>query len=312
MSVCPNCGLQQPDGAAFCDDCGAALDKIMPVAVPLVPPAAAPARPVPAGGTAKCPTCGAPVTPGKTFCDSCGAALGQAASAPQYPGPTAAPEPAGALVCSNCNAPLEPGSIFCDMCGTPVSPVQEPPPSPDLQPGYPPPPAAPQPGYGAYPPPGPQPGYPPPPAGPQPGYGAYPPPEPQPGYPPPQAGPQSGYVPPGGYQPGYPMQGRLVVQGTNATLPFPPGKTEAIVGREDPVSGVFPEIDMTDHGGDEGGVSRRHARILVQGTQIFIEDLNSTNYTYVNQQRLVPGQPHPLNNGDEVRFGRIKLNFYAA
>ena len=101
----------------------------------------------------------------------------------------------------------------------------------------------------------------------------------------------------------------MVVQGTNATLPFPPGKTDVIVGREDPVSGIFPDVDLTDHGADEGGVSRRHARVFIQGNQVMIEDLNSTNYTYVNQQRLTPGQPHPLNNGDEVRFGRVKLSF---
>jgi len=40
--------------------------------------------------------------------------------------------------------------------------------------------------------------------------------------------------------------------------------------------------------------------------------LNSTNYTYVNQQKLTPGQPHPLNGEDEVRFGRVKLIFYSA
>jgi len=99
------------------------------------------------------------------------------------------------------------------------------------------------------------------------------------------------------------------MQRTNATLPFPPGKTEIVIGREDPVSGVFPDIDLTYHGGDEGGVSRRHARIFVHGTQFFIEDLNSTNSTYVNQQRLTPGQPHPLNTGDEIQVGRLKLNF---
>jgi len=104
----------------------------------------------------------------------------------------------------------------------------------------------------------------------------------------------------------------MVVQGTNAKLPFPPGKTEIIIGREDPVSGVFPDIDLTDHGGDEGGVSRQHARIFVQGSQVFIEDLNSTNYTHINQQKLMPGQPHPLNSGDEVRLGRVKLVFYSA
>jgi pSer/pThr/pTyr-binding forkhead associated (FHA) protein len=107
------------------------------------------------------------------------------------------------------------------------------------------------------------------------------------------------------------VQGRLVVQDTNATLPFPPGKTEIIIGREDPVSNIFPDIDLTNHGGDEKGISRRHARVFVQGAQVLIEDLNSTNFSYVNQQKLMPGQPHPLNSGDEVRLGRVKLHFYA-
>jgi len=53
-------------------------------------------------------------------------------------------------------------------------------------------------------------------------------------------------------------------------------------------------------------------RIFIQGAQILVEDLNSTNYTYVNQQRLTPGQPHPLNDGDELRFGRVKLAYHSA
>ena len=113
------------------------------------------------------------------------------------------------------------------------------------------------------------------------------------------------YVPPAGAG-----QPRLMVQSTHATLPLPAGKAEIVIGREDPVSSVFPDIDLTNHGGDEGGVSRRHARLLVRGNQIYLEDLNSTNFTYVNQQRLTPGQPYPLNNGDEIRLGRVRLNFY--
>lgn len=105
--------------------------------------------------------------------------------------------------------------------------------------------------------------------------------------------------------------GRLVVQGSNAVLTFPPGRSEVVIGREDPVSGIFPEIDLTPHGGDEAGVSRRHARIFLQGSQLMIEDLNSTNYTYVNQHRLTPGQPYPLKDGDELRMGRLKLNYQA-
>lgn len=109
--------------------------------------------------------------------------------------------------------------------------------------------------------------------------------------------------------PGTAVRARLVVHGSDAALPLPPGKTQVIIGREDPVSGIFPDIDLTYHGGDEGGVSRRHARIFVQGSHFFIEDLHSTNLTYVNQQQLAPGQPHPLSTGDEIQLGRLKFHF---
>jgi hypothetical protein len=111
------------------------------------------------------------------------------------------------------------------------------------------------------------------------------------------------------HPPGAAVQGQLVVHDTNAILPLPPGKTQVIIGREDPVSGIFPDIDLTNYGGDEGGVSRCHARIIVQRDEFFIEDLNSTNCTYVNQQQLAPEQPHPLNPGDEIQLGRLRFNF---
>lgn len=139
--------------------------------------------------------------------------------------------------------------------------------------------------------------------------GAAPPQQPPPPTPPPTPhtpGTYPGYS----YPSGGTVQGRFVVEATNAALPFPQGKAEIVIGREDPISNVFPDIDLTNYGGDEGGVSRRHARVLAQGGQAFVEDLNSTNHTLVNQQRLTPGVPHPLQNGDEVQFGRVKLRFY--
>lgn len=283
MPLCQNCGSQQPDGAAFCDECGAKLGEVTPSAAP--PVAAMPQHtPTVVAGMNTCPVCGASVTPGEAFCDNCGAALGQAVPAEQPWEPVPAPAQVSPLTCSNCGAQLEPRSNFCDMCGAPVSKAL--------------------------------------PASPPPSTVSAPPPAPSSATPSPlsttptavqhEQAPPSTPPPPPAHPPGPAIQGRLIVQGTNATLSFPPGRTEVIIGREDPVSNVFPEIDLTDHGADEAGVSRRHARIFIQGTQIFIEDLNSTNYTYVNQQRLTPGQPHPLNDGNEVRFGRMKLNFYHA
>ena len=106
-----------------------------------------------------------------------------------------------------------------------------------------------------------------------------------------------------------PAQGpRLVVAASGAEIPLP-AKDEILIGREDPVSGIFPDVDLTPHGGDEGGVSRRHARIVVEGGVFYLVDLNSTNFTYLNKQRLAPDVRQPLKDGDEVRCGRITLLF---
>src|SRR5262244_1756491 len=71
---------------------------------------------------------------------------------------------------------------------------------------------------------------------------------------------------------------KLVVESDNATFDLA-GKTEVLIGREDPVSNIFPDVDLTPHGGEEGGVSRLHAKIFLQGSQYMIEDQNSTNFT---------------------------------
>lgn len=88
------------------------------------------------------------------------------------------------------------------------------------------------------------------------------------------------------------------------------GKSEIFIGREDPVSNHFPDVNLGPHGGEEGGVSRNHAKLIIQGNQCFLEDLKAVNYTFVNRQRLNEGARQPLNNGDELRFGKVIVMFY--
>jgi pSer/pThr/pTyr-binding forkhead associated (FHA) protein len=107
------------------------------------------------------------------------------------------------------------------------------------------------------------------------------------------------------------VTGRLVIQASNVSLAIPQGKTVIVIGREDPVSGVFPDIDLDPHGGHEGGVGRRHAQIILQGGQLYIEDLDSVNGTVVNKQKIAPRQPRSLNHGDELRFGKMVLTYYS-
>jgi pSer/pThr/pTyr-binding forkhead associated (FHA) protein len=106
------------------------------------------------------------------------------------------------------------------------------------------------------------------------------------------------------------MAGRLVVRPSGAQIVLPVGKAELTIGRSDPARGAYPDVDLTGYSGESSGVSRMHARLLVQANgQIYIEDLNSTNFTFLNKQRLQPGQSYPLKRGDEIRLGLLTLEY---
>lgn len=84
------------------------------------------------------------------------------------------------------------------------------------------------------------------------------------------------------------------------------------VGRWDPDGGAFPEVDLTNDDA-EAKISRRHARILNKDGQFFIEDTGSLNGTFVNRgTRLTPGEPHAVQDGDEIILGKTFFKFQAA
>jgi len=58
---------------------------------------------------------------------------------------------------------------------------------------------------------------------------------------------------------------------------------------------------------DDPYASSRHARLVLQGGRIVLEDLGSTNGTYLNEE-LVSG-PQPLHQGDRVRIGDSEFTF---
>ncbi len=104
------------------------------------------------------------------------------------------------------------------------------------------------------------------------------------------------------------LQARLIVEADNQEFDLS-GKDNITIGREDALSQSFPDVDLVPHGGEEGGVSRLHARIFAENGQYYLEDDNSTNFTFLNRQRLAPKTPTPLNDNDEVRLGRVLLRF---
>lgn len=262
-----------------------------------------------------CPNCSADLPEDAVFCDQCGTSLSTIA-----PGST----PADEGVCPQCGTPTIPGEAFCDGCGAslaepaiataPPASATDPTPEPEPAPGAP---AladlAPCPSCGAdnlpesrfcsncgidmqetaeakalmpvaeaemaQEPEG----------------------EPAPAM---EAEPVTEAEPPGPTG-----QPRLIVRDTGAEIVLPTAEGDYIVGREDPVSGIFPEIDLNAHEGEHHGVSRRHAQLTIQAGMVFVEDLDSTNFTFVNRQKLAPHTPTALSNGDEVRLGRLIMTF---
>ena len=104
---------------------------------------------------------------------------------------------------------------------------------------------------------------------------------------------------------------RLVIEkGRSSGKQFMLSDTEAHIGRWDADGGIFPDVDL-DTDDPEAKVSRRHARITLSNGQYFLEDLGSTNGTFINRgKRLPPGQRQALCDGDEIIVGKTFLRFH--
>ncbi|MCZ7539083.1 MAG: FHA domain-containing protein [Anaerolineae bacterium] len=92
-------------------------------------------------------------------------------------------------------------------------------------------------------------------------------------------------------------------------LSFVPGE-ETSLGRRDLSGGESPDIDFAPYDAAELGVSRRHGMIRRGEDTLTLVDLDSTNGTFLNGQRLIPHQPRVLRDGDEIRMGRLVFNIF--
>ena len=120
-------------------------------------------------------------------------------------------------------------------------------------------------------------------------------------------------------EPAAPMPSAAAIQTAKLTLvrggtvgkvfPLQPG--DNLVGRWDPDSGAFPEVDL-EADDPEARISRKHALIRV-GDQVTLEDIGSLNGTFVNRsRRLDPGSPVVLKDGDEIIVGKTFFKFSLA
>ncbi len=89
----------------------------------------------------------------------------------------------------------------------------------------------------------------------------------------------------------YTLDGRIIMQLTQETCTI--GKKKD-------------EVDLVL---DDFSVSRMHARISWDKAEAYLEDLNSTNGTYKNGLRLQPYEKKKLEQGDEIRIGKVVLTY---
>jgi len=78
---------------------------------------------------------------------------------------------------------------------------------------------------------------------------------------------------------------------------MPDRETEVVVGRATDCQWIIAS----------GAVSRRHARLVRHGREVTIEDLDSSNGTFVNGERL--SAPRGLHDQDRVQFGAVEILF---
>jgi pSer/pThr/pTyr-binding forkhead associated (FHA) protein len=118
-----------------------------------------------------------------------------------------------------------------------------------------------------------------------------------------------------------PVPARRVPQGAPAPAPArpPPRRSKKSARKVTVVEGeqfkgksfevgdelVIGRADKCDLVLDDAYVSQMHARIFTKGDGLMVEDLGSTNGTYLNRSRI--SGPAPLHRGDQVKIGKTVL-----
>ena len=94
---------------------------------------------------------------------------------------------------------------------------------------------------------------------------------------------------------------QLPDDGTRVNLTMADGTVFEMTGRE----AYLGRVVTNDIPIDQPGISRQHARIIASDGQVVLEDLGSTNGTFLNGERVTA--PVPLRDGDTLKLGQTTL-----
>lgn len=97
---------------------------------------------------------------------------------------------------------------------------------------------------------------------------------------------------------------KLIHVQTNTTLELPHNVSVIHLGKPNDL--VPPDVDVSGFPNSEI-VSRTHADIRIEGDAYYIEDVGSSNGTYINNISLAKGNRHRLRPGDRIALGKGDL-----
>lgn len=271
MIVCPNCNHQNPDGATQCEACY---------------------TPLPA--TTSCPNCGTTVQTDASFCGQCGfnlktsapTGVGTVSAASAYPDApgSISPDP---LVSPD---PISLGSQVPDIESNPTIPPAPDPTSPIPATVVSQPSNVPEQSTSS-----PDPAAVPPTVAPSSSQPTSPPAASKSASPPP-------VTPPGSSKTQLQVQSVYLLHlQTNMQIELPQNLSVIHIGK--PNDQIPPDIDVSGFPNSEI-VSRVHADIRVEGDTYYIEDVGSSNGTYINHTPLPRGNRHRLRAGDRISLGK--------
>jgi len=86
-----------------------------------------------------------------------------------------------------------------------------------------------------------------------------------------------------------------------------PGVEGYIIGRSDNATEYVPDIDLSPHGAQQLGISRRHAALVRHDELVHVVDLGSMNGTFVNGKQISPTVAYALNDGDQLSLGNLNM-----
>ena len=104
-----------------------------------------------------------------------------------------------------------------------------------------------------------------------------------------------------------PMLAEFLQEGTLKV--FPIYREISLIGRRDPVTGIVPDVDLTDED-VKRSVSRRHAKLIFSNGQFYLaEEVGTLNGTFINGKRIPTGVLTPIKAGFQVGFGMLRFKF---